>query len=191
MSEWAEDIAGYRAEEPIAHILSVLSQSRFVIDESIHSELQTYFLFINRSDTRLRTVCGPADYSTLVEILNDLQPAKDRVGEIMLISKRIYNDLSLFQDIVRAHLYTKERIIAAKNDAIRQAVCHKTVPELERVMSKVKAILDSAEIVHKNCNQTYNICNTMSSVIKEMVYFRNLAEVPTQPTREKIHKNSI
>jgi len=188
MDDMSEKIDGYRSEEPIVTVLASVSRPQFVIDETIHRELQTYFLFANASDKKSRTVMGPADYNTLIEILNDLQPAKERVSEILLVFSRIRNDLTNFLDIVRAHLYTKPEVMNAKNDAIRTAIVSKTVPELEKVLSKVKSVIESAEIVHKNCNQTYNICNTMSNVIKEMLYYRSLANPPEQESKGKLHK---
>ncbi len=177
-SDWSTRIAQYRTEEPITTILATITRPQFVLDETIHKELQGYFLFLGKQDAKPRTVVGPGDYPTLLQILDDLHPVKDRLSEVILVFGRIKNDVARMMDVVRSYLLLKPEVANSKNDAVRQAIVVQTVPEVESVLSRVKAIIESAEVVLKCCNQTYNFAHTQSDVLKQIVYWRSL----TNPT---------
>ncbi len=174
--DWSERILAYKNEEPIVTILAAVNRPGFVIDDSIHKELQGYFLFIQKEGTKVpRSILGPGDYPTISRILDDLQPVKDRAAEVLMAFTKTKNDLRRLHDLGRNHLILKSEVINLKNEAMRTAVVAQTLHELEIALSKVEAIIESAEILIKTSNQTYNIVDSQLEAVKQSVYWRQIS----------------
>lgn len=173
-STWTLKIAKYRTEEPIVSILEAVQKPRFVIDKSLETELKNYFIFVQKSELKPRSIRGPADYSTALEVFEEVQTVKDRVAEIHLTYTSINNDLDRLFEIARTYIILKPEVAGAKSDTIRQAVLSKTVSELEDIRSNITSLLKSSEILTKNLNQTYNVLNSQVETVKQMVYWRSL-----------------
>jgi archaellum component FlaC len=184
---WALLIPKYRNEEPIVTILQTISKPRFVIDSSIETELKNYFIFVQKGELKPRSIRGPADYETALEIFEEIQTIKDRVSEMQLTYASINNDLERLWELAKAHIILKPEIVSAKSDTIRLAVLTKTISELEEVKKKVATHLKSTEILTKNLNQTYNIVHSQVETIKQMVYWRSLT-LPTDKQSNPINR---
>ena len=180
-ASWTIKVAKYRTEEPIVTILETVTKPRFVIDKTVETELKNYFIFVQKAELKPRSVRGPADYSTALEVFEEIQMIKDRVAEIQLTYSSISNDLERLWEIAKAHIILKPEVASAKSDTIRHAILSKVVSELEDLRSTVSGQLKSAEILGKNLNQTYNVMNSQVETIKQMVYWRSL----TLPTDNK------
>lgn len=186
-ASWVIRIAKYRTEEPIVTILETVTKPRFVIDKTVDTELKNYFIFIKNSEMKPRSVRGPADYQTALEIFEEIQMVKDRVAEIQLTYAGINNDLERLWEIAKTHIILKPEIAGAKSDTIRYAVLSKVVSELEDLRTAVGNQLKSAEILTKNLNQTYNIMNSQVETIKQLVYWRSLT-LPTDKSSQPLNR---
>jgi RNAse (barnase) inhibitor barstar len=172
---WVLRIARYRAEEPIPTVLAQINKPRFVLDNTIETELKGYFIFSQKAEDKPRSIRGPADLEVALQVFEEVQMIKDRVCEILMISQRISKDLERLWDVARVHIVLKPEVASAKSDAVRLAVVARTVPELEDIMSKVKTNVTSSELLVKNLNKTYDIMAAQVDTIKQMMYWRNLA----------------
>lgn len=188
VDSWADVISEYRQEEPIATILQQINRPSFVVDPTIQTELRGYYVFIQKSEMKPRSIAGPADYGTALQILEEVNVYKDRVSEITLKTHAIFKDLERLWEIAKVHILLKPEVASAKSDTIRYAVISKTVHEVEEAMKNIKSQLSSAELLTKNLNQTYNITHTQVEVVKQIVYWRSLS-LPTdeKSTREVLH----
>lgn len=183
---WMYKVAQYRQEEPIVTVLQQVNNPKFVVDTTIHTELKNYFIFVQKSEMKQRSIRGPADYVTALEIFEEVQTIKDRVAEIVMTNQRIYKDIERLWDIAKIHLLLKPEVSTAKSDTIRYAIISKTVYEVEEVMSVLKSVLNSAELLVKNLNQTYNITHSQVETVKQMVYWRSLT-LPTDKPSNILH----
>lgn len=185
---WIMRVIKYRGEEPITTILSKVVQPRYVLDNSIETELRGYYIFLQNSEERPKSIRGPADYETALRVFDEVQTIKDRVSEILLVYTRITYDLDRMWDICKTHIILKPEVASAKSDTVRMAVIAKTVPELEDLLAKTKSNVASAELLTKNLNKTYEVLATQVDTIKQMMYWRSLALPNEKPstTRTKI-----
>lgn len=184
---WALLIPKYRNEEPIITILQTINKPRFVLDSTIEIELKNYFIFIQKGELKPRSIRGPADYVTALEIFEEIQTIKDRVSEMQLTFTSIYNDLDRLYELAKAHIILKPEVANAKSETVRMSVVTKTVSELEEVKKKVGTYLKSTELLIKNLNQTYNIVWSQVETIKQMVYWRSLT-LPTDKVTNPLNR---
>jgi hypothetical protein len=184
---WAIRVSKYRTEEPIKNILEIVTKPKFVVDKTIETELKNYFIFVQKGELKPRSIRGPADYETALEIFEEIQTIKDRAAEIQLTYASIISDLERLWEIARAHIILKPEIASAKSDTIRYAVLSKTISELESIKSEMASHLKSAELLTKNLNQTYNIINSQVETVKQMVYWRSLT-LPTDRPSNSINR---
>jgi hypothetical protein len=182
---WVQRIVRYRMEEPIPTVLAQITKPRFVLDNTIETELKGYFIFVQKSELKPRGIRGPADYETALQVFEEVQTIKDRIAEILLTYKRINDDLERLWDVARVHIMLKPEVASAKSDAVRLAVVARTVPELEDIMARTKSYVESAELMIKNLNKTYDILATQVDTIKQMVYWRSLSLPTDKPTKRE------
>jgi hypothetical protein len=184
-TEWALRITQYRNEEPIITILDTVRKPKFVPDPSVEIELKSYFLFIQKNESKHKSIRGPADYDTAFEIFEELQVKKDRVAEILLTYQRISSDLDRLRDVAKDHIILKREVLNARSEAVRMAIVARTIPELDDLIANINAIIQSAEILTKNMNKTYDILHTQVDTVKQVMYWRNIALPSTEKSSLK------
>ena len=179
---WAAKVVEYREEPAIAR--SIASASKFKIDISLVKELSMYFPHLDREERKLKTIRGPADLDRGLEVADEMLTTKDRANYILLTYENYNGKLERLLSIVQSHLFSKKEVLQLKNDAQRKAIISLTCPEIEDRLSKVNRVMDAAQRVIQNTNQTYNILKTQVEIIKEMMYEGGLSNANRK--REKL-----
>lgn len=165
---WAARVVVYREEEAIA--AAIASSKKFKVDMSLLRELKGYFPHLDNGERKLKTIRGPADLDRGLEVADKMLTTKDRANYILLVYENYKGKLERLHSIVQANLLAKREVLNLKNEAQRKAIVSLTCPEIEDRLSRVSRILDAAQRVVQNTNQTYNILKTQVEIIKEMMY---------------------
>ena len=179
MSKLEEKINEYRLEEPILSILKQISKIK--IDNTILQELKTYRVFDKQND--IKYVRGPEDFDVILEIFDTIQRMKDRVCDITLTFMSINYDLARFYNIAKNHLWLKSEMMELKNDPQRYVTISKTIPEVEERQEIIKLILESAEVIVRNLNMTYNVAKEQSVAVQQKMYHRSLTDTKIEKVR--------
>jgi len=179
---WAARVVDYREEPAIS--AAIASSKKFRVDLSLIKELSGYFPHLDRGEKRVKSIRGPADLGHGLEVADEMLTTKDRANYILLTYENYKGKLERLHSIVQAHLISKKEVMVLKNDAQRKAIVSLTCPEVEEKISRVKRVLDAAQRVVNNTNQTYNILKTQVEIIKEMMYEAGLSNANRK--REKL-----
>lgn len=167
---WESRVSMYRMEPDIANAIAKASKKTFNVDPSLINELGNSFPFLRNQDEDIRIIRGPSDLNRGLAVAAELQALKDRAAEITLRVGDVRSRLERLKDVVRIHVFLKKEVVALKNDAQRNAVVSLTCPEIENPLSLAVRVLEAAELVTKNVNQSYNILRVQVDIIKEMMY---------------------
>lgn len=165
-----ELILKYRDEQPMA---TVIAQAvKIHIDQSLVAELRSYRVY--NKDNDIKRVTGPEDFDVLLGILDDIQRKKDRVCEIQLNLMSLRNTISRLYKIVFDYLWLKPVVSNLKNEVQRNTFIDLVIPEVAERRDEVTSLVEIAELIVKNLNQTYNIAKEQSVAVQQKMYWRHL-----------------
>lgn len=172
MTPQIEELAlSYRMMEPVVTVIAQVE--KFKIDSTIFSELKSYRVY--KQENEIKRVTGPEDYDILSGILDTVHRSKDRVCEIQLNLKSLQYDVNRLYRIVFDFLCLKPVMINnLKNEAQRQTFVNLTIPEVVERRDALANLIDIADQVTKNLNQTINIAREQSVVVQQKMYWRKL-----------------
>lgn len=165
---WAAKVVDYREEPAIAK--AIASSLKFKIDITLVRELSGYFPHLDQGERKLKSIRGPADLDRGLEVADEMLTTKDRANYILLTYENYKGKLERLLSIVQSHLFSKKEVLNLKNDSQRKAIVSLTCPEIEDRLSRVNRVMDAAQRVVHNTNQSYNILKTQVDIIKEMMY---------------------
>tara|TARA_R100001132_G_C3257853_1_gene82923 strand:- start:30 stop:602 length:573 start_codon:yes stop_codon:yes gene_type:complete len=171
---WTVKVSEYR-EDPVVEA-SLRSAKKFKADLSLIKELSGYFPYMEDADTSIRQIQGPADLSVGLEVSARLLSIKDRSSYISLVYTNHKSKLERLHSIVRSHLFSKREVMGLKNDAQRQSIVSLTCPEIEDALIRISRILDAAQRVVLNANQSFNILRVQVDILKELRYEAGLTK---------------
>ncbi len=159
----------FRIEQPIPTIIK--TANKVPLDESIKVELKKYLLF---SKNDIKHIVGPEDYDTLLNLFDTVQRNKDRVSEIYLNYLSLKKDFKDLYNIAYNFLWLKPEVMSLKNDNQRFVIVAQTIPEVVTKQKEIEVVINMAEHVLQNLNNTFNILKEQSIAVQKKMYWCGL-----------------
>jgi len=157
----------FRSDPLVAMAIErVEKEMAFRLDDSLHRELDTYFVASLPTATGEKRslptrLSRDSDFEVVIGTLEDIQAKRDRVTQILLSLQSFRARITDLFEIIEGHLYKRKEIQELKSEYMRTAVVHSIVPELQQRISNVKVLIDKCDLIVRNLDKTYYTIATM------------------------------
>ena len=154
-----------RQDPVIQKLLHGVKRPLYTVDESVFEELQKYFVEIKP--------ISEVDILDANEKLAQIQAYRDRTVSLLVGMNHVQASLERLFSMAEGVVYLRPDV--RKSSQYEKAIIVRdVVREVSDKLEMVKAVVNSAELVMKNLNSSYNSVATQLEAIKQAGYQRNL-----------------